>query len=60
MTQAMGHSYASQGHNLMPVDDGSKSMVSPVLNYPYEHARSVIEKLKTESDPDACHGLGTR
>lgn len=60
VTQATGHSYASYGHNLMPVDDRSKSMVSPVFNYPYEHARSVLEKLKTESDLDACHGLKMR
>ena len=60
VTQAMGHSYASYGHNLMPVDDRSKSMVSPMFNYPYEHARSVLEKLKTESDLDVCHGLKMR
>ncbi len=60
VTHATGHSYATYGHNLMPVDDRSKSMVSPVFNYPYEHARGVLEKLKSESDLDACHGLKMR
>ncbi|MEM8972169.1 MAG: gentisate 1,2-dioxygenase [Pseudomonadota bacterium] len=60
VTHATGYSYAAYGHNLMPVDDRSKSMVSPVFNYPFEHARGVLEKLKSESELDACHGLKMR
>jgi len=60
VTRQSGHSYAAYGHNLMPVDERSKSMVSPVFNYPYEHARGVLEKLKADADWDACHGLKMR
>ncbi|MEL6373753.1 MAG: gentisate 1,2-dioxygenase [Pseudomonadota bacterium] len=60
ITRATGHSYAAYGHNLMPIDASRRSVVSPVFNYPYEHARGALETLKRDAPLDPCHGLKMR
>jgi gentisate 1,2-dioxygenase len=56
ITRPEGDSFARYGHNLLPVDLKRPSKSSPVFNYPYEHTREVLEKLKAGKDLDSCHG----
>lgn len=56
ISRPAGDSPARYGNNLMPVDHKPQSRTSPVFNYPYGRTREVLETLKKNSAPDACHG----
>ncbi len=55
-----GDALARFGSGLLPVDHRRSSMASPVFNYPYERTRDALEKMRSASDWDACHGLKFR
>jgi gentisate 1,2-dioxygenase len=57
VTRAAGDSFARYGHNLLPVDLKRTAKSSPVFNYPYEHTREALEKLKQGKELDSCHGV---
>jgi gentisate 1,2-dioxygenase len=59
VTRQTGQSYAEFGHNLMPVD-APRGIVSPIFNYPYEHARNTLETMRKTSAPDPCLGWKLR
>jgi gentisate 1,2-dioxygenase len=52
-----GDSFARYGHNLLPIDLKRSGKSSPVFNYPYEHTREALERLKNSAEIDACHGI---
>ncbi len=60
ITKPSGDSYARFGHNLLPVDFKAASMTSPIFSYPYEYTRETLEKMKTASALDPCHGIKLR
>jgi gentisate 1,2-dioxygenase len=60
VTRAEGDSFARYGHNLLPVDMKRASKSSPIFNYPYAATRDALEKMKSQSEWDACHGLKLR
>ncbi len=60
VTRPAGDSFARYGHNLLPVDFHRAAKSSPVFNYPYEHSRAALEKMKTAQEWDPCHGLKLR
>jgi gentisate 1,2-dioxygenase len=60
ITRSEGDSYARYGNNLLPVDLKRSSKTSPVFNYPYEHTRAALERMKAHDKWDACHGLKLR
>lgn len=51
-----GHSSLRFGHNMLPVDWRAGDLSSPILNYPYERSREVLDGLEKGEDPDPCHG----
>ena len=48
------------GGNLLPIDDSPISLNSPLMRYPYDQARTVLERMKTASPLDPCHGVRMR
>lgn len=48
------------GANLVPVDDGPVSLNSPLMRFPYAEARAALERLKTTTAWDPCHGIRMR
>ena len=55
-----GDSLARYGSGLMPVGYESKSITSPVFNYPSTRAREALETMRKAEEWDACHGLKLR
>jgi gentisate 1,2-dioxygenase len=51
-----GDSDARFASNMFPVDWRPGSPNSPIFNYPYERARSVLSTLARTDEPDPCHG----
>ena len=48
------------GANMLPVDDAPASLNSPLMRYPYAEARAALQRLKTATDWDSCHGIRMR
>ena len=55
-----GDSLSRYGQNMLPVDHVTTTPVSPVFHYPYERSRNALERMKTGSEWDPCHGLKMR
>jgi gentisate 1,2-dioxygenase len=53
-------SQTQYGANLLPIDDGPVSPNSPLMRYPYDQARKTLERMKTSSAWDRCHGIRMR
>ncbi len=45
------------GMNLLPVGYRRRDEASPIFSYPYSRSREVLERLKKQGAPDACHGI---
>jgi gentisate 1,2-dioxygenase len=60
VTRETGQSYAEFGHNLMPIDAARGGIVSPIFNYPYEHARSTLAMMQKAHPADPCFGWKLR
>jgi gentisate 1,2-dioxygenase len=60
VTRETGQSYAEFGHNLVPIDAPRGNIVSPIFNYPYEHARSTLEMMKKANAADPYLGWKLR
>jgi gentisate 1,2-dioxygenase len=60
LTRPEGSAYAEAGHNLLPIDCHSRSITSPIFNYPYRVTREALDGLARQRDPDACHGYKMR
>ena len=52
-----GDALARYGSGLMPVDFETRSVTSPVFNYPYNRTREALEAMKRAEEWDPCHGL---
>ena len=57
LTRPVGDSMARYGSGLMPVDYESRSVTSPVFNYPYARTREALEAMKRTEAWDPCNGL---
>ena len=53
-------SAARFGANMLPVDFESRTLASPIFNYPYERSRAALEQMKRQDEWDVCHGLKLR
>ena len=60
VTQVTGASLKSYGGNLLPIDDQTTTLSSPLMRFPYEEARTTLDYLKSNSDWDSCHGIRMR
>jgi gentisate 1,2-dioxygenase len=60
VTRAKETSQTRYGANLLPIDDAPISLNSPLMRYPYEQARATLERMKTASPLDPCHGIRMR
>jgi gentisate 1,2-dioxygenase len=60
ISKPAGHSYASYGSNLLPVNLRHASKTSPIFNYPYARTREALHRLQTAGNWDPCHGLKLR
>lgn len=57
LTRPSGDALARYGSGLLPVDYETRSVTSPVFNYPYVRTREALETMKRSETWDACHGL---
>jgi gentisate 1,2-dioxygenase len=48
------------GANLLPIDDVPISRSSPLMRYPYDSARATLERMKSSTPLDPCHGIRMR
>lgn len=48
------------GANMVPVDDAPVSLNSPLMRFPYAESRAALERLKTTTAWDPCHGIRMR
>jgi gentisate 1,2-dioxygenase len=55
-----GHSYATFGHNLLPIDMKRSGGTSPIFSYPYSATREALRKIERAGEWDPCHGLKLR
>jgi gentisate 1,2-dioxygenase len=55
-----GDSLARFGANLLPVDQKTRNLTSPVFNYPYARTREALEVMRKTKEFDPCHGLKMR
>jgi gentisate 1,2-dioxygenase len=60
VTREKEASQTRYGANLLPIDDTPISLNSPLMRYPYDQARGTLERLKTSSPLDPCHGIRMR
>jgi gentisate 1,2-dioxygenase len=56
ITRPTGDSLARYGSGLLPVDYASRSLNSPVFNYPYARTRDALHALTRAGAPDPHHG----
>lgn len=56
-TRPPGDSFSRFGAAMRPVDYRTRSLASPIVNYPYRRARETLAALATTGEPDACHGF---
>jgi gentisate 1,2-dioxygenase len=52
-----GDSLARFGSGMLPVGYETKSITSPVFNYPYTRTREALETMRRTNEWDPCHGL---
>jgi gentisate 1,2-dioxygenase len=52
-----GDALARYGSGLLPVGFETKSITSPVFNYPYARTREALEAMRRANEWDPCHGL---
>lgn len=60
VTREKETSQTMYGANLLPIDDAPVSRNSPLMRYPYDQARTTLERMKTASPADPCHGIRMR
>ena len=60
VTREKETSQTRYGANLLPIDDSPISLNSPLMRYPYDQARGTLERMKTSSPLDPCHGIRMR
>jgi gentisate 1,2-dioxygenase len=60
VTREKEASQTTYGANLLPIDDTPVSLNSPLMRYPYDSARATLERMKTSSRWDPCHGIRMR
>jgi gentisate 1,2-dioxygenase len=60
VTREKEMSQTQYGANLLPIDDAPISPNSPLMRYPYAEARKTLERMKTYSAWDRCHGIRMR
>jgi gentisate 1,2-dioxygenase len=60
VTREKGTSRTLYGTNMLPIDDAPASLNSPLMRYPYAEARAALERLKTATEWDPCHGIRMR
>jgi gentisate 1,2-dioxygenase len=60
VTREKETSQTMYGANLLPIDDAPVSRNSPLMRYPYDSARATLERMKTSSPTDPCHGIRMR
>jgi gentisate 1,2-dioxygenase len=60
VTKSKGTGRAAYGANLLPIDDAPVSLNSPLMHYPYEHARASLEHMRAASEWDPNHGIRMR
>ncbi|MBF0280422.1 MAG: gentisate 1,2-dioxygenase [SAR324 cluster bacterium] len=60
LSRPAGDALARYGSGLLPVDYESRSLNSPVFNYPYARTREALEIMRKTEEWDSCHGLKMR
>ncbi|HXI99908.1 MAG TPA: gentisate 1,2-dioxygenase [Micropepsaceae bacterium] len=60
VTREKETSQTRYGANLLPIDDTPVSLNSPLMRYPYDQARATLERMKSASPLDPCHGIRMR
>jgi gentisate 1,2-dioxygenase len=60
VTRIKETSQTRYGGNLLPIDDSSASLNSPLMRYPYADARATLERMKAASSLDPNHGIRMR
>ena len=60
VTRVKETSQTRYGGNLLPIDDAPISPNSSLMRYPYDQARATLERMKTASAIDPCHGIRMR
>lgn len=56
VTRPLGDSLARFGSGLLPVQQRSGGMTSPVFNYPYDRTREALDAISRAGDPDTWQG----
>lgn len=59
-TRPVGDNRVRYGANLAPVDWKTPGRASPVVSYPYDRTREVLDQLSRNGEPDPCHGWKMR
>ena len=52
-----GDNLARYGANMLPMDNRSESVTSPIFRYPYSDTKDALTRLSDAGDIDACHGV---
>ncbi len=60
VTREKESSRSLYGANLLPIDDAPASLNSPLMRYPYAETRAALERLKSTTEWDSCHGIRMR
>jgi gentisate 1,2-dioxygenase len=58
--RADGDSYARYGSGVLPVAGPVPDLRSPIINYPYERTRPVVERMLRAGDVEPSHGARVR
>lgn len=59
-TRQDGDSYARYGSGVLPIHIPVQGLRSPIINYPYERTRPVVERMLKAGDIDPSHGAKVR
>lgn len=60
VSQPEGRSFASYGHNMMPVRNIHGRSHSPIFSYPYSRSREALEQLRKSGESDGWQGFKLR
>ena len=60
VVRPVSDSLARYGSGLMPVDTDRSSPTSPIVSYPYDRSREVLEQMRKNDEWDPHHGLRMR
>ena len=52
-----GTTSARHGRSMQPIGYRAEGPTSPVLSYPYAHARAALDRLRRAGEWDPCHGI---